>query len=246
MNNDTTKKPKVIFLDSTALQNSACMRRVFLMTWCGYTSKLKYNDIEFGTAIHQFKYEMRHGKSDSFLIGLQRARNYYKTKPMIVKKGKEFLNEPYLINICNAYYERYKDDSFEPIFVPATAYELEQAKELEALQSTDPKILRRISYLKEPKPLTEMKFSFPVYADGELIVILCGIMDEVGKFKNGCYSISDLKNTSMWNVNSYFDSYRLSSQLLFYRWIIKKSAELYPNSIFPQIHSMDCGAFIDG
>jgi len=80
--------PLILHLDATALGRSSCMRRTYYDVVKGYTSKLKNNDMEFGQAAHLFKAEIRKGTDISFLAGLQKAKKYYTTKPMLIKKDK--------------------------------------------------------------------------------------------------------------------------------------------------------------
>ncbi len=198
--------PKIIHLDATAFSGSSCIRRLFYQVVEGYTTKLKYNDLEFGTATHLFKAEIRKGAEISFLLGLQRAKTYYKNKPMLIKKDKSYMTEGFLMSVCNEYYIKYGEgkDDFKPIFV-------------------------------DKEPLVELKFSIPVYTSDKLIVFLSGVIDEIGKFSNGCYAIGDLKTTSVWDVEKYFKGYQLSPQMLFYRYMLEQHARLYPKSIFAEI-----------
>lgn len=210
-------KPLIVYIDAAALSNSSCLRRVYYNVVKGYRKKIQANDIEFGIAVHLFKAEIRKGTEISFLAGIKKALDYYKKTPKYFKVGKEFMTEGFLINVCNEYYIKYG----------------EKRDNFEPI-------------FHEGEPLTELKFVLPYYSSPELIVFLAGIIDEIGKIKNGCYAIADLKTTSVWDSKKYFEGYKLSPQLIFYRYMLKLHAKLYPDSIFAEIDKMDCACFIDG
>jgi hypothetical protein len=94
--------------------------------------------------------------------------------------------------------------------------------------------------------LLELTFSFPYYVDDEVEILMAGTMDEIGKFINGTYAVCDAKTSSVWNIEDYFRSYYLSPQLLFYRWTLRKYAEMFPDTIYAKINMHDVALFIDG
>lgn len=100
--------------------------------------------------------------------------------------------------------------------------------------------------IENEKPFIELPFCFPVYVDDLVEILVCGTIDEIGKFKNGIYSIEDLKTTSMWNVDEYLEAYRLSPQLYFYRWTIRQYALAKPNSLMATIDQSELGCHING
>ena len=99
---------------------------------------------------------------------------------------------------------------------------------------------------EDGKPFIELPFCFPIYVDDLVEILACGTIDEIGKFQNGIYSIEDLKTTSMWNVDEYLESYRLSPQLYFYRWTIRQYALAKPNSLMATIDQSEVGCHISG
>lgn len=95
-------------------------------------------------------------------------------------------------------------------------------------------------------PATELTFKILFYEDEFIKVNLCGTIDSVGKFKNGCYAIRDWKTTSSWGKESYLESYELSRQLRIYTLACKLMARTNPDSVLGRVGSTKMGAFIDG
>lgn len=95
-------------------------------------------------------------------------------------------------------------------------------------------------------PATELTFKILFYEDEFIRVNLCGTIDSVGKFKNGCYAIRDWKTTSSWGKESYLESYELSRQLRIYTLACKLMARTNPDSVLGRVGSTKMGAFIDG
>lgn len=147
----------------------------------------------------------------------QKAALEYFDRPMLVSSQKKYLTPTFLLKVCIDYWEHYRDD------------ELEVVKK--GLNN---------------KPLTELKFALPYLVTDTHEVLLCGTIDEIGKIRNGCYAISDCKTTSSWNWSEYLENYELSSQLMFYYFILQKYAQAYPDSIYNEICRSQVGAMIDG
>ena len=220
-NEDVVLAPKdekqLVMINASALSKSSCRLRLFNIVVEGLTTKLNGNDIEWGTAFHIFRQVFREqGYDNAYKHGLKLAQAYYANTPMRVKSKKEYLTEQYLLSACISYAEQYKKDSFETINIGDTV------------------------------GLIEQKFAIPYYVDDTMEVVLCGTVDEIGKFRNGIYSICDLKTSAAWNHTEYFESYWLSPQMMFYRWQLGLYAAAYPDSIYAKIHAEDCGVFIDG
>lgn len=130
---------------------------------------------------------------------------------------KDYLTEEFLAKVCFAYANTYRNDSFE------------------TLRSHSGEVL------------TELRFNFPYYIDDQIEILFAGTMDELGKFNHGAYGNGDLKVTSLWDKRKFFEGYRLSSQLRFYRWALREYAFRYPDSIFAEVEaSGNVISFIDG
>src|SRR4051812_983967 len=195
-----------VILDASAFKESSCLLRLFYTAVLGYRGKINSNDIEFGSAFHLFRAIFREKGLEGLAEGVLAATRHFDTTPMTVKKNKQYLDRTFLQKCCVEYATKYEKDLFQVV----------RGDDGEAL--------------------LELKFGIPYYDDGEVEILLAGTIDEVGKFVNGIYCISDCKTSSVWNIEDYFRSYQMSPQLIFYRWILKKYAELYPNSIFSEIN----------
>lgn len=94
--------------------------------------------------------------------------------------------------------------------------------------------------------LIELPFAFPYYVDDQIEIIMCGTIDEIGKKSNGINCVIDAKTSGLWNTDEYFKSYKLSAQMLFYRWAIKMYATAFPDSWARALDENDLGCMIDG
>lgn len=74
---------------------------------------------------------------------------------------------------------------------------------------------------KDPDPLLEMRFAYPYMQTPELDVLFCGTIDFVGTYF-GRPVIVDHKSTAAYGIASYFASYKVSPQLMFYNLIWHK------------------------
>ena len=210
----------LVMLDASALSASSCALRLHLINVVGLKSKLNFNDLEFGTAFHKFRAIYREEGEAGLAKGLKTAKNYYENTPMAIKDGKSYLTSTFLQKVCFEWAEKYNQDSFETLKV-------KNEKGIE-------------------ESLLEVRFAIPYYIDDSLELLLAGTMDEIGKWKGGIYSICDAKTTSVWKEDEYFSAFQLSTQMIFYRWLIKKYGEVYPDSIYAKIDREECGVFIDG
>ncbi len=107
-------KKLIIRIDASALKESSCMRRFYWNTIGGYRSKLNTNDIEFGSAFHEFVKVMKQ-QPDNYAAAVKAAQDRYKV-PMEMKSQKQYMNATYLTNLCISFWQEWvaKDD-FETI-----------------------------------------------------------------------------------------------------------------------------------
>jgi hypothetical protein len=68
---------------------------------------------------------------------------------------------------------------------------------------------------RDPEPLLEMRFAYPYLQTPELDILFCGTIDFVGTYF-GRPVIVDHKSTASYGIASYFASYKISPQLMFY------------------------------
>lgn len=209
-----------IMLDASAFKESSCLLRTFYQTVAGYTDKIQYNDVEFGSAFHIFRRIVREKGQDGLGLAIRSARHYFETKPMNIKSKKKYLTSQYLLDACVKYFEEYEIDRLKPIWIT------------------------KKDGIKEV--LLELPFTFPYYVDDQIEILMAGTMDELGKFDNGIVCVTDMKTTSVFDIDGYFDSYRLSPQLIFYRWSIKQYAKAFPESFLATYDKEDIGCMIDG
>lgn len=147
-------------------------------------------------------------------------------KPCEIRRGKEHLSEIHLLKTCYDFWEHFH-----------------KKDDFDVLMAGE-------------KPLVEQNFELLIYENETTQVYLCGTIDKIGRFRNGCYAIGDYKTHSLFSVArggnweygaaEYFKQYELSSQLLTYRCAIDIAAEQTPESIFGVINQTPVGVFIDG
>ena len=206
----------LIKFNASAAKESSCLLRTWYTVIEGYTSKQTSNDVIYGSAYHKFEEILERTGDEKKSI--LAAQDFMIGKDYHTKPKKDHLNIGHLTLSCRDKidYNKSNQDSFE------------------ILKDTN------------GEPLVELKFAIPYYVDDFYEVLLCGTIDKIGKFKNGCYALGDIKTTSTWSTKSYFDSYKLSPQLLFYLYAIHWYADNFPDSIFGEIRSNNIGVFIDG
>jgi len=153
---------------------------------------------------------------DEFMA-LAKAQAYYRDIPKYMKPKKMHLDTNYLAAVCEGYDERYSFDEYGVV--------------------KDDK----------GKPLVELRLVFPYKTYDDLDVLFCGTVDEI------CYNpiadfycIKDYKTTSVWDIRGYLGAYRLSSQLMSYKFILQNYARLFPGSVISKVCERPLGAFIDG
>lgn len=195
------------------------MLRVYNVLVGQYQPKLNSVDIEFGQAFHKFIQTMRLS-GGNYAAGIKAAVDHFTQTPFTPKSNKRYMTEHYLTKVCLAYWEHYADGKDE---------------------------LQTLLNPEDNRPCVEFKFSWPYYTSPEFDVFLAGTIDDICRVgKNGRYCIRDYKTTSMWNQEDYFRGYRLSAQLMFYRFMLERYAELYPQGIFAEVARTGIGCIIDG
>jgi len=204
----------IIRIDASALKESSCLRRFYWNTISGYRSRVNTNDLEFGSAFHEFVRVMK-GDPGNYAAAVKAAQDRYKV-PMDIKEKKQYMTATYLTNLCISFWQEWVEkDDFETV-------------------------------VKDGKPLVELKFSYPYYADDQVEVLLCGTIDDICKHKHGTYALRDYKTTSVYDSVAYLSGYLLSPQLMFYKMIVDYYGRTYPNSLFGELSTKNIACFIDG
>lgn len=206
----------IIRVDASALKNGSCDLALYNTVINGYTYSCNNNDVEFGTATHLFLKHMCLTGGD-FGKAIPASQEYFRNKPMNVKKQKGYLNEVHLAKVSIEYWEWLKtNDDFQ------------------------------IMLKEDGTPAVEITFSNKYYEDDEVIVFLEGTIDKFGRIRNGCYAFGDYKTTSSRDIEIFFDGFELSTQLKFYYINLFLFAELNPTSFIAEVCKNTIGAFIDG
>ena len=101
-------------VDASAVKESSCSRRFFWNVVSGYREKLNTNDVEFGSAFHEFIKVMKlngGNYAEAIMAAVERFN-----VPMEIKKDKQYLTAQYLQRLCIRYWDEYvKQDSFETL-----------------------------------------------------------------------------------------------------------------------------------
>lgn len=216
-----------ILLDPSAMKESSCCLRLDRILIQGYTSAINSSDIEYGSAFHLYRQVMVKSTSPSadaaHIEGVIAALRYFKQTPMSVKFNKQFLTATHLRETCDAYDEHYRINGME-----------------------DWEVVR----WPDGKPMVELRVPLPYYVtpEGDIEVLLLGTIDEICQHRqSGEYAIKDYKTTSVWDTKKYFAGYRLSTQLMFYKYLLQSYAKLFPTSSLAKVTSGgNIGCFIDG
>lgn len=208
----------IIKIDASSLRNSGCFKRLYYTVVDGYRPKKGFGiSAHWGTSFHKF------------------CETYVRTKgeflPSMLEAQKTFRSKIDEIAVDKAHAHL----TLEYLTITCQAYADKMQKDEHVIE------------WKDTTPLVELKFAIPFLATDHAEFLLCGTIDKIGKFKNGCYAVGDYKTTASWNQEEYFEQYRLDPQLLTYVWVLKWFAKEYPDSIYGTIDSLPrIGAFIDG
>lgn len=211
----TTKR--IIRINASALKKSACMLHYHYMAIDGYRKPINDVAIEFGSAIHVFTRTMFETEGNIGLA-MHAAKDYFEKTPQELNPKKKYLTSTHLFKILPALWTWYQDQG-----------------DFDVLMTLD------------NKPAVEITFSNKYYEDDNFIVYLEGTLDMLGKFKGqyGSYAIGDWKSTSSWDWVEYLNSYRLSTQLMYYLFNLKLHAKETPDSMLAEIASKPVGMFVN-
>lgn len=104
---------KHIRLDASALKESACGRKLYWTTVDGYREEKNTNDVEFGSAFHEFIKVMK--ETGDIVLAYDAARKRYDV-PMVIKDRKDYMTVEYLLALCGKYWSQYvAKDQFETL-----------------------------------------------------------------------------------------------------------------------------------
>lgn len=205
---------KIIKLNASALKESSCLLRLYLLVIDGYKEKQTTIDIEYGSAFHKFAKHLALG--DDVYKAMAEATRYLRDQ---IESGnchmgygkfaKTWMTLSHLTGTCHDFYEKvWKSPTrdFEIITSPSK------------------------------NALVEMTFSIPFLVEDEVEVLIEGTIDSFAKISKGCICLPDYKTTSTTKQPSeYFKQYKLSPQLMLYNWAVRQYAKNYPDSIFAEM-----------
>lgn len=198
--------PLELKVDYSLLSNMACPLKAALLGYRGFTGKKVSANIAFGSAFHIFS-EHFHKTHGNEFAARAASQKLFKTTDKDYNKNSKYLDEVKLFHTCSEY---------------MTA--LTKVRELREMQP--------IEY--DGDVFVEQRFSIPVYQSQDLLLNLCGTIDQIAKIQGGAYVLSDIKTTSSSSPKNYLDGFALSGQLMLYHYAVNKLAKLYPDSIFGQ------------
>lgn len=219
---------KILKLDASLLKKSACARLLYLIGIEGYRSEVSGHYVVYGLAFHKFAetYQLNVREHGSDMAQVLGWKECLRTWNTVPKS----------INPEKKYLD---------------ASHLARTCDIWRESLTEDSF---VFSEFEGKPLVELKFSINVYEDDEVVVLLCGTIDKIGRIQKGCYCIGDYKTAGQLDFRNpeapydkYFRQYRLDPQLRTYLYALKWYGKTYPNSIFSEICSSGkIGCFIDG
>lgn len=213
-------------LDATALGSSACILNLIRRTIGdpdypaegAYAERLMPASMVYGIAGHEFIKTMYLSKGNLKQALLAAIEIFHKIPTEDPPKTKQWLrDDKHLQAVCyNIWTLFFQEDG------AGSVVELEDGK-----------------------PGIERNFIIPhYYEDDYLVVNLVGTLDALYKFLGGIFAIRDMKFTSAWDNDGYFEQYELSRQLRLYAIALKWMAQKFPDSVLGQIGATKFGAFI--
>lgn len=207
---------KIIRIDASVLKQSSCLLKLWRIAVEGYRSKWKYNDTEFGSAVHVYCKEAWERKPHAEAKAA--AMGYFIEKlsdPHIkVRPGAELLSVPFLELVCN-YLDKNMPRDFTPLEV-------------------------------DGEVLVEKNFEIPYYETDSVSIRLTGTIDIIGRLNNGMFCIGDYKTTRQWNHTAFLEPFVYNIQLPFYLHAIQWLGDKYPQGIFGDLAKNRVGCFIEG
>jgi len=254
-----------INLDATSLGHAACILDLYRtvvgslddsgMSAGGYREKLSGASMTYGIAVHKF-IDVAFKTNGDLPRARKLAHELFNTIPTKeASKTQQWIrDERHLDVVCFNLWNDYivEDSNFQLLQLDLPCWLCRgTGTRIESIQ-TDTMLGEQVvtcPHCKGSKtllqPATEVTFSIKYFEDDYIIINLCGTIDKIGKFKNGCYAIGDWKTTSSWDNEGYFQQFELSRQLRMYSLALKLMAAMHPDSVLGQLGRTQVGCFID-
>ena len=104
----------LVKVDASALKDSSCMLRFYRTVVEGWREKLNSNDMEYGSAVHQFIATMKR-TDGNFAIAVQETQKRWRV-PMFVKPKKQYMTENHLLRTCMDFWQTWQaKDQFQTL-----------------------------------------------------------------------------------------------------------------------------------
>jgi len=253
----------IINIDATSLSHSACTLDFYRtvvgslgddgLSAGGYREKLSGTSMVYGIAVHKF-IDIAYKTKGDLILARKLAHELFLGIP--TKEPSKYQgwlqDDKHLSTVCMNLWQDYvlEETAFDLIELVLPCWKCRGTGHSSApLTDTTLVIPEPCPTCKGEKqflqPATEVTFSIRYYEDDYIIVNLCGTIDKIGKFRNGCYAIGDWKTTSSWDNQGYFEQFQLSRQLRMYLLAIKLMASMHPDSVLGQLGRTNVACFID-
>lgn len=208
----------ILKLNASALTHSLGCPRAMYYELNGYTSLhgRQTPELTFGSAVHIFVEEFLNTKDS--LRAIARAKKLLDDTELTYSSKNQHLRAPKLMEACASVEEFLTDNA-----------------NFDILGTVDP-----IS--GQEKVLCELKLAEPIIQDDEDAIMLCGTIDLLVKYRNnGPFCIVDWKTTQSYDIDKYLSSYKLSTQMLMYRWFIRRLAQKFgSDSVYAKMGNNIC------
>jgi hypothetical protein len=241
----------IINIDSTSLGHSSCILDFYRTVvgsvaesgqpTGGYKELLNGPELTYGVAVHKF-IDVAYKTGGQLPIARKYALDAFKIPTRDHPKKPYLRDERHLSTVCMNLWTDFvmQENSFELLQLVLPCWRCRGSGQLD--QGPCPACKGEKNLLQ---PATEVTFSIKYYEDDYIIVNLCGTIDKIGKFKNGCYALGDWKTSGTWDNRGYFQQYELSRQLRMYKLAIKLMGTMHPTSVLGQLGQTNIGCFID-
>jgi len=220
----------IVRIDPSSLANIDCKKKFSLTNLAGYTSKIPSHTLEWGSAFHKFAATWK--QSGDSTKAMQAGMDYLLNSSS--NSGSDFRNMSLLGIAMNEYIKEYKYDNFEVLKInDHVAIELPfkfPYKSYSAVNYIDDNPANEYIHVQ---PAQIKSFT---HTDGktydQIDIIICGVIDALGKIYNSI-AFKDIKTTSMYYSDSYFNNYATSIQMMIYSWVLRKLnlVDYYPGCI---------------
>lgn len=233
-----------INIDATSLGSASCIRKFFWTTIGSITD----NQIDggfrslfgaaamYGVAVHKFVDTMFKTGGYGFAANKDMLEAFHNPKLPAGERQQYLEDEKHLQTTAwNLWNDKITEESsYEVLSIPTKCYWCHGAGCEKC----------KMEGIKEG-PASELTFRIKFYEDPFLRIFLCGTIDNLGKFNNGCYAIRDFKTTSSHKQDEFISNFEMSRQLRIYVLATKLMSRLEPDSILGRVGATNVGAFID-